>query len=140
MHNRQAITPSLFWEALKDYDMWPIYILGITWSIPQTPAQSYITLLIEALGFNTFQTNLLTIPAYALFIIQLIFWTRVSEYINNRFLVIFLCQVWMLPMLIALEVLPASAAYTWARYVLNFLLVGFPYIHAILGEKCFLAR
>jgi hypothetical protein len=22
MHNRQAITPSLLWQSLKDYDLW----------------------------------------------------------------------------------------------------------------------
>lgn len=30
MHNRQALSPSLFWEAIKDYDMWPIYLLGLS--------------------------------------------------------------------------------------------------------------
>lgn len=134
MHNRQAISLSLLWEALKDYDMWPIYLLGLTWTIPNTPAQSYITLLIESLGFDTFQTNLLTVPAYALFIVQLIFWTWLSERINNRFVIVLICQLWMLPVLIALEVLPGGPAHTWARYVLNLLLVGYPYVHAILGE------
>ena len=134
MHNRQALSLSLFWEAIKDYDMWPIYLLGITWSLPQIPSNSYITLIIESLGFNTFQTNLLTIPGYVLFIVQLLTWTWVSEKINNRFVIILVCQLWMLPLLIALEVLPSSAAYTWARYTLNTMLVGFPYIHPILGE------
>ena len=135
MHNRQAINFSLLWEALKDYDMWPVYLLGLTWSVPQTPSQSYITLIIGSLGFNTFQTNLLTIPAYALFVIQLITWTRLSEYVNNRFLFVLLCQIWMLPLLIALEVLPGGSMYNWVRYVLNLLLVGYPYIHAILGME-----
>lgn len=31
MHNRQALTPSMFWKCLKDYHMWPIYLLGLTW-------------------------------------------------------------------------------------------------------------
>ena len=30
MHNRQALSLSLFWETIKDYDMWPIHLLGIT--------------------------------------------------------------------------------------------------------------
>ena len=134
MHNRQAVSFPLFWEALQDYDMWPVYLLGLTWSVPQTPSQSYITLIIGSLGFNTFQTNLLTIPAYALFIFQLIAWTWVSERINNRFLIVLVCQIWMLPLLIALEVLPGGQAYAWSRYVLNLMLVGFPYVHAIIGK------
>ncbi|MCJ1372978.1 hypothetical protein MMC20_004204 [Loxospora ochrophaea] len=133
MHNRQAVTPWLLWEALKDYDMWPIYLLGLSWSIPSTPATAYLTLILKSLDFGTFETNLLTIPAYVLFLIQLIFWTWISERINNRFIIVLYCQVWMLAMVTALEVLPGGKAYNWSRYTLNILLVGFPYIHAILG-------
>lgn len=132
MHNRQAVGLKLLWQALKDYDMWPIYILGLTWGIPQHPSQSYITLVLKSMNFDTFQTNLLTVPAYTLFILQLLFWTWVSEKINNRFLIILFCQIWMFPLLIALEVLPAGTAYNWSRYALTVLLVGYPYIHAII--------
>ena len=58
-----------------------------------------------------------------------------SEKINNRFGTVLVCQLWMLPILIALEVLPPGTAHMWARYALNTMLVGFPYIHPILG-KC----
>jgi hypothetical protein len=134
MHNRQGLSATLLWEALCDYDMWPIYILGLTWGLPQTPVASYLTLTIKGLGWNAFQTNLLSIPAYALFIIQLIFWTWISEKINNRFLIILFCQIYMLPLLISLELLPASAS-SWARYTLSILMVGYPYVHAIIGES-----
>ena len=40
----------------------------------------------------------------------------------------------MLPLCIALETLPAGPIYAWGRYVLNMMLVGFPYVHAILGQ------
>ncbi|MCJ1434530.1 hypothetical protein MMC27_003899 [Xylographa pallens] len=132
MHNRQAVTPRLLWEALKDYDMWPIYLLGLSWQIPATPATNYLTLILKSLDFSTFTTNLLTIPSYCLFFVQLIFLTWLSEKINNRFLIIFFCQIWMLPLLIALEVLPGGSAFNWSRYALNALLVGYPYVHAII--------
>lgn len=74
MHNRQGLTPKLLWEAMKDYDLWPVYIYGLTWSIPTTPITAYLTLNLKALGFDTFQTNLLTIPAYVLYLGQLLFW------------------------------------------------------------------
>ena len=134
MHNRQAVTPKLLWEALKDYDMWPVYLLGITWSIPQTTAQSYITLILRSLNFSTFTTNLLTVPAYALFVLQLPLWTWVSEHWNNRFAIVMVCQIWMLPLVTSLAVLPGGDAYQWPRYVLLVLLVGYPYIHPILGK------
>ena len=132
--SRQAVTPLLLWEALKDYDMWPIYLLGVTWTLPSQPATAYLTLILKSLGFSTFTTNLLTIPAYALFVLQLIFWTWVSEKINNRYLIILICQIYMLPVVIALEILPGGQAYNWARYVLNIMLVGYPYVHAIIGR------
>ena len=113
--------------------MWPIYLLGLSWQIPATPATNYLTLILKSLNFSTFTTNLLTIPSYCLFFIQLIFLTWFSEKINNRFLIIFFCQIWMLPLLIALEVLPGGSAYNWSRYALNALLVGYPYVHAIIG-------
>lgn len=131
MHNRQAVTPKLLWEALCDHDMWPIYLLGLVWLIPPTPATSYISLEIKTLGFGTFQTNLLTIPAYVIFIINLGLWTWVSERINQRLLLGAMAEVWNLALLIALEVLPAGAS-TWGRYVILILLIGSPYMHAAI--------
>ena len=131
------MTPKLLWTALKDYDMWPIYIIGLSWTIPNQCATAYLTLILKSLGFDTFKTNLLTVPAYVLFTLQLLFWTWVSERINNRFLIIFLCQIWMFPLTIALETLPGGKHYAWGRYVLNMMLVGFPYVHAILGKRSF---
>jgi hypothetical protein len=69
MHNRQSLNFTLLWEALTDYDLWPIYLLGLTWTIPNQPIASYLTLTLKTLGWNTFQTNLLTIPAYTLFLV-----------------------------------------------------------------------
>lgn len=63
MHNRQALTPSNLWEALKDYDLWPLYIIGLIAYVPQSPPTTYITLILRSLGFSTFDTNLLTIPS-----------------------------------------------------------------------------
>ena len=63
MHNRQAVTPLELLRSLYDYDMWPIYLLGLTWLIPNNPMTSYLTLQLKSLGFTTFETNLLTIPA-----------------------------------------------------------------------------
>lgn len=40
-------------------------------------------------------------------------------------------QIWALPLLIALEVIPKSVNH-WARWAISTLLVGHPYVHAIL--------
>ncbi|KAF2711957.1 MFS general substrate transporter [Pleomassaria siparia CBS 279.74] len=131
MHNRQALSLTMLWDTLKDYHMWPIFLIGLVWLIPTSPMSSYLTLQIRSLGFGTLETNLLTIPAYVLFIIQLLFWTWVSEKLNQRFLVGLVSQVWNLPLLVALELLPVKAS-PWVRWTLCTLLVGSPYVHAIL--------
>lgn len=53
MHNRQAITPKLLWKAMCDYDLWPIYVIGLLAYIPQSPVDQYITLTLKSLGFST---------------------------------------------------------------------------------------
>jgi hypothetical protein len=137
----------MLWECLKDYHMWPIYLIGLSWTIPTQPMTSYLTLQLKSLGFGTFETNLLTvwflavisvtqadsgkIPAYVIFIVQLLFWTWVSEKVNDRFLVGLVSQIWPLPLLIALETL-APGASQWTKYVLAIMVVGHPYVHAIL--------
>ncbi|OAK93643.1 MFS general substrate transporter [Phaeosphaeriaceae sp. SRC1lsM3a] len=131
MHNRQGLSIRMLWECLADYHMWPIYLLGLGWLIPSTPMTSYLTLQLRSLGFGTFETNLLTIPAYVLFILQLLFWTWLSERISQRFLIGLMSQVWVFPLLIALEFLAKNVS-PWARWVLSTLLVGHPYVHAIL--------
>lgn len=106
--------------------------MGLSWQIVSTPPQNYITLTCKALGFTTFQTNLLTIPAYTLFILQLLFWTWVSEKINQRILIALVAQFWCLPCLIALVTLPPKFhGSEWTRWTLSTLIVGYPYAHAI---------
>lgn len=131
MHNRQPVTPKLLWEAMKDYDMWIIYLLGLVWMVPNTPATSYLSLNLRSLGFSTFETNLLSIPSYVIFILNLLAWTWFSERFNVRFILGAFSEAWALILLIALEVLPNGAS-PWARWVLNTLLVGMPYVHAII--------
>jgi hypothetical protein len=133
MHNRQGLSFTAFWDSLTDYDMWPIYLLGLSWTIPFTPPMVYITLTCKALGFDTFETNLLTIPAFTLFILQLLFWTWASEKMNQRLLVGLISQIWALPLLISLVVLPQHFTNSnWVKWVLSTLIIGYPYAHAII--------
>ncbi|KAF1981184.1 MFS general substrate transporter [Aulographum hederae CBS 113979] len=131
MHNRQALSLTMFWECLCDYHMWPIYLIGLTWLIPTSPLAQYLTLQLKSAGFHTFNVNLLTIPAYVLFIVLLLFFTWLSERINQRLLLGLATQIWAFPCLIALEVLPGSVS-SWAKWALSTLIVGAPYIHPVL--------
>lgn len=140
MHNREGLNLRRLATALADYDLWPVYLLGLTWAVPSAPAANYMTLNLKALGFNTFNTTLLTIPASVLFFLMLLLWTWLSERGsswreggNIRLIFVFLGQVYMLPCLLALEVLPDHAS-PWSWYAVAVVLVGFPYVHPILGK------
>ncbi|KAK1762503.1 MFS permease [Phialemonium atrogriseum] len=132
MHNRQAITPMRLWEALKDYDLWPIYVIGLIEFIPSNPPTTYITLTLRKLGFSPFTTNLLTIPYNVFHIINLLLLTRLSERLNERALVSLLQPLWTLPCLIALRWWPGVIVDKWGTYALVTVLTSYPYAHAII--------
>ncbi|KAL4966721.1 major facilitator superfamily domain-containing protein [Aspergillus stella-maris] len=131
MHNRQAVTPKLLWESLNDYHMWPIYILGLIWIIPSTPATNYLTLQLKSQGFGTFETNLLVIPSAVCSIITLIGTTWLAERTNQRLLFGVGVEIWNLVLLIALETLPTKSM-PWPRWAVLTLLVGGPSVHPVI--------
>jgi predicted MFS family arabinose efflux permease len=132
MHNRQAITPRRLWNAAKDYDLWPLYAIGLVAYIPQSPPNTYITLTLKSLGFSTFNTNLLTIPSSALHILTLLVITQLSERTNERTLVSMLQPLWTLPCIIALRFWPGTMRNAWGTYAIVTVLLSYPYCHAIL--------
>ncbi|ORY63924.1 major facilitator superfamily domain-containing protein [Pseudomassariella vexata] len=136
MHNREALTPKRLWEALTDYDLWPLYAIGLVAFIPQTPPKTYITLLLRSLGFSTFTTNLLTIPAEIFHIVNLILLTRLSEKLNERSLVSIIQPLWVLPCIFALRFWPGVFDDKWGTYTLLMALLSYPYCHAILVGWC----
>ncbi|KAL2135936.1 hypothetical protein VTI74DRAFT_6164 [Chaetomium olivicolor] len=131
MHNREAITPRRLWEVLKEYDLWPLYAIGIIAFIPQGPVTAYLTLTLRSLGFNPFVTNLLTIPATVFHIITLLLVTRLSEWLNERSFVAMLQPLWTLPCIIALRFWPGVIKDAWGTYALITVLLSYPYCHAI---------
>ncbi|KUJ12867.1 MFS general substrate transporter [Mollisia scopiformis] len=83
MHNRQPITPYLLLKSLKDYHLWPIYLIGLVFQMPMGPPNQYLTLSLKGLGFDTFQTNLLDIPSQVLSIINLLAFTQLAGLTNG---------------------------------------------------------
>ena len=79
MHNRQAVDLKLLWKSINDYDLWPIYIIGLMFQMPVGPPDQYLTLTLRNLGFNTFDSNLLSIPTQAAGAITVRFFKRNNE-------------------------------------------------------------
>ncbi|KAJ3055818.1 hypothetical protein HK097_009122 [Rhizophlyctis rosea] len=131
MHNRQGLTFRKMWRTLKDFDLYPIYIVGFTWLIPNAPPSSYLTLIVRSMKFDTYTTTLLTVPSSILFIIQLLLWTRISEHFNDKTIISMINQVWNVTLLLALNFMPETAN-VWARFAVLTMLVGHPYLHAVI--------
>ncbi|EFQ35144.1 major facilitator superfamily transporter [Colletotrichum graminicola] len=130
MHNRQAITPKLLLKSLADYELWPIYIFGLLWEIPAGPPDQYLTLTLRELGFNTNDTNLLSIPPQFLGAIFMLIMTYLSEIWDTRALFGVFTQVWYLPNLVAMAVLPSNSS-PWAQYAVVTVLLSYPSPHAM---------
>ncbi|KAG1868533.1 allantoate permease [Suillus subluteus] len=135
MHNREGLTLRRLWTAVCDYDLWPIYILGLMFGIPNTPPATYLTLLLTDIGFDTFNTNLLTIPYQALGIVTMFLITLVSEFVNERSIVSMIEDVWTLPFLVALYALPSNPN-PWIFFAVVTGLLSYPYTHAIQVAWC----
>ncbi|KAK1675755.1 major facilitator superfamily transporter [Colletotrichum godetiae] len=131
MHNREAVGPSLLFKAIKDWEQWPLYLIGLTTYIPPSPPSTYLSYILRRLGFSTFQANLLAIPSQFLFAVNLLIISWVSGKFKERAIVSSISNIWIFPWLVALVALPADTS-TWIRYALLTGLLSYPYCHAIL--------
>ncbi|GAB7325112.1 hypothetical protein MBLNU13_g09198t2 [Cladosporium sp. NU13] len=102
MYNRQGLSLKQIWVCAKDYDMYPLYALGLLFGLPKYPVNQYLTLSFRALGFNVIQTNLLAIPwivcscVTMLLITTLIAWTsRNAGTVQNRTVSASLYNMWV---------------------------------------------
>ncbi|EMD33330.1 hypothetical protein CERSUDRAFT_160226 [Gelatoporia subvermispora B] len=135
MHNREGLTLKRLWTAVCDYDLWPLYILGLMFGIPIGPPGTYLTLSLRNLGFGTFETNLLTIPSTVLGFFSMFFVTLLSEAVNDRAIVSMLEDIWALPFLVAIYCLPENPN-QWVYYGLATGLLSYPYTHPIQVGWC----
>lgn len=117
------------------YDRAILLLLRITLdhllsAVPVTPPQTYLTLSLRNLGFTTIQTNLLSIPSFALGIMFLVLMAFYSELINSRVGATIVLQLWVLPLLIALHSFNKDTS-QWIYFAVVSLIVGYPYVHPI---------
>ena len=131
MHNRQPITPHLLWKSLKDFDLWPLYIIGLLFQIPMTPPQQYLTLTLKGLGYGTFQSNLLAIPWNVVHIIFMLGLSYSSEIFTELTLHALIGQIWAIPFLTYLVVTNIDATSKWTIWAVITLLLSYPNAHPI---------
>lgn len=130
MHNRQGIDWKGFWTSLKDYDMWPLYLIGVTFLTPSYPLANYLTLQLKHLGFSTEETNALSVPAPLIGVFTLFLVVIVSEVVNNRSFVSMSISVWFAVFGFVLYGLPSDAS-PWTYWAVCTLQQAYPYVHAI---------
>ncbi|KFA79693.1 hypothetical protein S40288_09317 [Stachybotrys chartarum IBT 40288] len=131
MNNRQAVGPRLLWRAVKDWEQWPLYLIGLTTYIPPSPPSTYLSFILRRIGFSVFQANLLAIPSQFLFAVNLLIISWVSERVKERAIISSISNIWIFPWLVALVTLGADAN-NWVRYAFLTGLLSYPYCHAIL--------
>jgi hypothetical protein len=124
MHNRQALTVKMILKGLADYDMYPLYLIGLLFGIPGYPVASYLTLSFRGLGFSVIDTNLLTLPSTAWSIINLLGITIVSELVDNRSFVSAAQNIWWLPNFIALVAVNNPSS--WQYFAISTVLLAYP--------------
>ncbi|OLN86236.1 putative transporter YIL166C-like protein 7 [Colletotrichum chlorophyti] len=130
MYNRQGLSVRQIWECAKDYDMWPLYALGLLFGLPKYPVNQYLTLSLRDLKFNVIQANLLSIPNIVGSSITMLLITAFSELVNNRSFVAMAEDAWLLPCFVALIALSDPIG-PWAYFAIATVLLSFPYTHPI---------
>ncbi|KAK9476403.1 major facilitator superfamily domain-containing protein [Lipomyces japonicus] len=126
MHNRQALNWQEIWKSLTDYDLWPIYMLGMVWWIPVIPVDTYMTLTLRGLGFSTFQSILMVLPEQILQLLTLLLITYAAQtWDNSRCYLGMFSQAWALACLIPLRIFTEQTS-KWSKYGVLTVLLGYP--------------
>ncbi len=131
MNNRQAVSPKLLWKVIREWEMWPLYLIGLCAYIPPAPVNTYLSYSLRQMGFSVFNANLLAIPSQFLFAVNLLIITWISKRFKERAIISSTSNIWIFPWILALVVIPASTN-AWIRYALLTGLLSYPYCHAIL--------
>ncbi|KAA8651777.1 hypothetical protein EYZ11_003972 [Aspergillus tanneri] len=130
-NRRHFFTPRDVWCSIMDFDLWPLYLLGLTFMTPWTTVSQYFTLFLIDYGFNTFQAVLLSIPYNVMDVILRLVLVYAAETFGSIALMGALAQVWMLPMLLYMIVVDFSQVNKWVAWTILTLFLSHPSAHAL---------
>lgn len=125
MFNRQGLSVKQIWRCAKDYDMWPLYALGLLFGLPKYPVDQYLTLSFRGLGFDVIMSNLLSVPNIIGSCVMMLVITSVSELVDNRAIVAMAEDAWLLPCFAALISMPDPIS-PWSYFAIATVLLAFP--------------
>jgi hypothetical protein len=111
---------------MSDYDLWPLYIIGLLFQIPETTPQQYLTLTLKGLGFGTFKTNLLVIPSTVFHMFTMLALTYVAEIWGELTLTAAFGQVWALPFVVFIYLVDITKINKWKAWGIMSLLLSYP--------------
>ncbi|KAK3643625.1 hypothetical protein LTR56_010135 [Elasticomyces elasticus] len=131
MHNRQPVTPKLLFKSLSDFDLWPLYFIGLLFQIPTNPPQQCLTLTLRRLGYGTFQSNQLAIPWNVLHIGSMLALVYSAEIFGELTFHSTIAQIWSIPFLAYLVIVDVTEANRWVIWGVITLLLSFPNPHPI---------
>lgn len=126
MHNRQPLTLGLLWKSVQDYDLWPIYILGLTFQTPMSTPANYLTLSLKGLGFGTYNTNLLVIPSKIFHVINMLCLTYAAEIFGELTFIAMIGQIWALPAIVLINVIDINKVNKWIAWGVMTVLLSYP--------------
>jgi len=126
MHNREPLTPKLLWQSMKDFDLWPIYILGLSFQTPMTTPANYLTLSLRGLGFDTFRTNLLVIPSKVFHVITMLGLTYAAEVFGELTFTALISQIWAFPFLLLINLIDINQINKWLAWLAMTILLSYP--------------
>ncbi|KAK9462295.1 major facilitator superfamily domain-containing protein [Lipomyces oligophaga] len=130
MHNRQALNFKMLKRSLLDYDLWPIYIIGLVFGMSSSPVSTYLTLTLRSIGFTTLQSTLMVLPYQVAHLVFLLAITYIAQRLDERSLIGVVAQVWIVACLIPLRTFTAETS-RWAKYAVTIVLLSSPSTHAI---------
>jgi hypothetical protein len=93
--------------------------------------KEYMTFTLHMVDIGTFASNIITVPGWALWVVNILALTWLCEWLNERLLLSLWSQIWMIPPLIALIMLPENRN-AWQTYGVVLAMLAQPFIHATL--------